>query len=181
VPAVPPPPAVISPSPQDGIEAAALLRGLLKPGERLFLIHPGSGGREKIWPSAGWITLIGRLLQQPRLRLGLIQGPADQDILRHLCESLDLSHLLPFRNLRLGLLAAIMGHAAFYIGNDSGITHLAAACGLPTIALFGPTDPHIWAPRGPAVQVIRWHPEHPDPVAETGQIWEPLKAWDLIP
>jgi ADP-heptose:LPS heptosyltransferase len=179
VPALPPPPAVIAPTPEDKIEAAALVRHLLEPEERLVLIHPGSGGREKIWAPAGWVALTRGLLEQPRVRLGLIQGPADHDILRRLHESLDLSHVLPFDDLRLGLLAGIMSHATFYIGNDSGITHLAAACGVPTIALFGPTDPRLWAPRGPAVQVIRWHPEHPDPAAE--RIWEQLKAWGHVP
>jgi ADP-heptose:LPS heptosyltransferase len=181
VPALPPPPAVIAPTREDGIEAAALVEHLLEPEERLVLIHPGSGGREKIWAPAGWITLIRRLLEQPRLRLGLIQGPADEEILRRLHEGLDLSPVLPFHNLRLGLLAGIMRHAAFYIGNDSGITHLAAACGVPTIALFGPTDPRIWAPRGPAVQVIRWHPDHPDPSPEMERIWEQLKALGHVP
>jgi ADP-heptose:LPS heptosyltransferase len=41
-----------------------------------------------------------------------------------------------------------------YLGNDSGITHLAAMLGIPTIALFGPTDPAIWQPPGPSVEVI---------------------------
>jgi len=180
VPALPPPPAVITPTPEDGIEATALVNHLLKPGERLVLLHPGSGGREKIWAPAGWIILIRGLLEQPRLRLGLIQGPADKDILQRLHESLELSHVLPFHNLRLGLLAGIINRAACYIGNDSGITHLAAACSVPTIALFGPADPRIWAPRGPAVQVIRWHPEHPDPGPETERIWAQLKAWGHV-
>jgi ADP-heptose:LPS heptosyltransferase len=43
-----------------------------------------------------------------------------------------------------------------YIGNDSGITHLAAAVGTPVLALFGPTNPEVWAPRGPHVRVGRW-------------------------
>ena len=47
--------------------------------------------------------------------------------------------------------------ASLYIGNDSGITHLAAAVGTPVLALFGPTDPAVWAPRGPHVQVGRWY------------------------
>ena len=174
VPALPPPPAVIAPTPEDEIEAGALVRDLLMPEERLVLIHPGSGGREKIWAPAGWVTLIRRLLEQPRLRLGLIRGPADDDIFRRLHERLELSQVLAFHNLRLGFLAGIMGHAAFYIGNDSGITHLAAARGVPTIALFGPTDPRIWAPPGPAVQVIRWRQEQLDPGAETERIWEQL-------
>ena len=180
VPALPPPPSVIAPTPEDGIEAAALVEHLPEPEQRLVLIHPGSGGREKIWAPAGWITLIRGLLEQPGLRLGLIRGPADDEILRRLHQGLDLSPLIPFHNLRLGLLAGIMRHAALFIGNDSGITHLAAACGVPTIALFGPTDPRIWSPRGPAVQVIRWHPEHPDPGLETERIWEQLKAWGHV-
>ena len=42
-----------------------------------------------------------------------------------------------------------------YVGNDSGITHLAAMLGVPTIALFGPSDPTTWHPVGPSVRVIR--------------------------
>jgi ADP-heptose:LPS heptosyltransferase len=51
-------------------------------------------------------------------------------------------------------LACWLATARVYIGNDSGITHLTAAVGTPVVALFGPTDPRVWAPRGPAVQVI---------------------------
>jgi ADP-heptose:LPS heptosyltransferase len=49
-----------------------------------------------------------------------------------------------------------MKHSSLYLGNDSGITHLAAACNTPTIALFGPTDPNIWGPQGPKVTVVPW-------------------------
>jgi heptosyltransferase-3 len=181
VPTVPPPASVIAPAPEDVGEAAAVVGRRLGPGERLVLIHPGSGGREKIWAPAGWIALIRRLLEQPRLRLGLIQGPADGEILQRLQQGLDLCHVLLFPNLGLGILAGLMRHATFYVGNDSGITHLAAACGIPTIALFGPTDPRIWAPRGPTVRVIRWRPEHPDPGPETVRIWEQVKAWGHVP
>jgi ADP-heptose:LPS heptosyltransferase len=51
-------------------------------------------------------------------------------------------------------LAGWLATARVYIGNDSGITHLAAAVGTPVVALFGPTDPRIWAPRGRDVSVI---------------------------
>jgi ADP-heptose:LPS heptosyltransferase len=51
-------------------------------------------------------------------------------------------------------LAVWLATARVYIGNDSGITHLAAAVGTPVIALFGPTDPRIWVPRGRDVCVI---------------------------
>ena len=53
-------------------------------------------------------------------------------------------------------LACWLAKARLYIGNDSGITHLAAAVGTPVLALFGPTDPEVWAPRGQNVRVGRW-------------------------
>ena len=48
--------------------------------------------------------------------------------------------------------------AGGYVGHDSGPTHLAAMIGLPTLALFGPTDPAIWSPLGPRVQCLRHEP-----------------------
>ncbi len=51
-------------------------------------------------------------------------------------------------------LALWLAQAGVYLGNDSGVTHLAAAVGTPVVALFGPSDPAVWAPRGPAVRVI---------------------------
>ena len=50
-------------------------------------------------------------------------------------------------------LACWLAGAGLYIGNDSGITHLAAAVGTPVLAFFGPTDPEVWAPRGPHVRM----------------------------
>jgi ADP-heptose:LPS heptosyltransferase len=51
-------------------------------------------------------------------------------------------------------LAALLARVDVYLGNDSGVSHLAAALGVPTVAIFGPTDPRIWAPRGPRVTVL---------------------------
>ncbi len=58
----------------------------------------------------------------------------------------------------LGELANWLAGARVYIGNDSGITHLAAAVGTPTVALFGPTDPELWGPRGERVSCLRNEP-----------------------
>ena len=52
-------------------------------------------------------------------------------------------------------LAGWLGGSHLYLGNDSGITHLAAAAGARVVALFGASDPDVWAPRGPCVRVIR--------------------------
>jgi ADP-heptose:LPS heptosyltransferase len=160
VPATPPPAAVISPLPQDSLEARAFVRGNLAPGDRLILLHPGSGSEKKLWKPAGWANLIHRLSAQQNLRLALLQGPADSNIVQQLRLRLEPLSPILVENWRLGKLAALLNEAALYLGNDSGISHLAAACGTPTIALFGPTDPRIWAPIGPRVRIVHWQPEN---------------------
>ncbi len=61
---------------------------------------------------------------------------------------------LILRNKPLPVLALLLGKARLYVGNDSGITHLAAATGCPTVALFGPSDRVVWAPRGRRVTIM---------------------------
>ena len=56
------------------------------------------------------------------------------------------------------MMAMELAAAGLYVGNDSGITHLAAASGCKTVAVFGPTDPKVWAPRGPNVTAVRGNP-----------------------
>jgi ADP-heptose:LPS heptosyltransferase len=70
-------------------------------------------------------------------------------------EALDGITCIDLQCLELPLLAAILSQCHLFIGNDSGITHLAAALGVPTIALFGPTDPYVWGPRGKKVFIAR--------------------------
>jgi ADP-heptose:LPS heptosyltransferase len=61
---------------------------------------------------------------------------------------------IPLHHLPLDELAAILKQCDFYVGNDSGITHLAAAVGTPVVALFGPTDPRVWGTRGKHVSIL---------------------------
>jgi len=58
------------------------------------------------------------------------------------------------KELPLPTLAAVLEAAGLFIGNDSGVTHIAAAVGIPTVAIFGPTDPTVWAPRGKRVEAV---------------------------
>jgi len=57
-------------------------------------------------------------------------------------------------DLPLRTLAGVLARCSVYVGNDSGVSHLAAAVGAPTVAIFGPTDPRVWGPRGPRVQTV---------------------------
>jgi ADP-heptose:LPS heptosyltransferase len=160
IPATPPPDAIIAPPHHSVLEARGFLSQNLGPRDRIVLLHPGSGGKQKLWPVAGWLSVINKLSTNPTIRFALLQGPADAGIVQHLRSQLESDSLIPVENWQLGKLAALMREAALFLGNDSGITHLAAASGTPTIALFGPTEPQIWGPKGPQVSIVRWQPEN---------------------
>ena len=102
-------------------------------GSRLVAIHPFSGSAKKNWPLERFTELAGRLGAAE-----FCEGPKEG------------TH----RFTDLCALATWLGGAAAYVGNDSGISHLAAAVGVPVVALFGPTDPRVWAPRGEYVKVL---------------------------
>ena len=104
-------------------------------GEQI-VIHPFSGGPRKNWPLENFLDLARRLRN-----VEWCAGPDEPlDRARRFDNLLDLARWL--------------ASARLYIGNDSGISHLAAAVGAPVIAIFGPTDSRVWAPRGPRVTVL---------------------------
>jgi len=115
-----------------------------------IIIHPGSGGKSKNWPSDRYLALAEALGQNSRLVTWCL-GPAEDNFPLSAKES-------SIRTDSLLDLAQVLGSARLYIGNDSGITHLAAAVGCPTIAVFGPTDPLKWAPLGQQVIMIKRDP-----------------------
>ena len=137
---------VLTPSEHDR-RAAEAIAAELPPG--FLAIHPGSGSQTKNWPAASFAALVH---SHGAARWLLVRGPAD-DAASAPLEVLPGVHLA--RDLPLRVLAALLARAGVYVGNDSGITHLAAASGAPTVALFGPTDPRLWAPLGPHVEVLR--------------------------
>ena len=114
------------------------------------MIHPGSGGSKKNWPLERFRRLADRLIAL-RLQATWIVGPAET-------ESPEFADLTREENCAvcpaLTDLATMLSAARLYVGNDSGITHLAAAVGAPVVALFGPSDAAVWAPRGANVRTI---------------------------
>jgi heptosyltransferase-2 len=147
-------------SPEDVAGARAFLEGV-KPGTRLVAIHPGSGGETKNWPKEQWAELGRRLAAEvPGTILLLIEGEADAEPVDFIVAAWkDVPHLRA-RLLPLPILAALLREAELFLGHDSGITHLAAAARkeLPIVALFGPTDPGVWAPPRAGVRVLRGDP-----------------------
>ncbi len=113
------------------------------PREDFAIIHPFSGSANKNWPLDRFEALARRLERVMPVRW--CAGPEDPP-LENAVRIDDLYEL-----------GCWLARARLYIGNDSGVTHLAAAVGTPVLALFGPTDPGVWAPRGGNVRVARWH------------------------
>lgn len=137
--------------PQETLDrAAARLRALGIKGKPIS-IHPGSGSPKKNWPLDRYIDLVKTLRTRGR-EVVLVLGEADAPLRPAFDAALpDIPRL---DSLPLTDLAPALASCALHIGNDSGITHLAAAVGIPVIALFGPTDPATWSPRGRIPPVI---------------------------
>jgi ADP-heptose:LPS heptosyltransferase len=123
---------------------------------RTLVIHPGSGGKQKCWPIEYYATLT-ILLHQRGIPIVVLSGPAESDLLpalRSLLADVPAERLQFLASASLLDLALLLRTCRAYLGNDSGITHLAALLGVPTIALFGPSDPVFWCPIGPRVMVV---------------------------
>ena len=123
------------------------------PKRKLIAIHPGSGSRQKCWPAERFAALINWLNKEIGVQIFIILGPADREIVERLKAKVKDNFIL-VDHLSLPRLAAIIKRCNLFIGNDSGITHLAAATGIHTLAIFGPTDSKIWGPRGERVKIL---------------------------
>ena len=121
-------------------------------GDGCVVIHAGSGSPHKCCPPALLADLITRLRDQG-LSPVLVIGPADGEVSARV-RALTPFSMASFQDLGLMGAAGLVGAADLYIGHDSGLTHLAAALAVPTIALFGPTTVSRWAPRGPTVAAL---------------------------
>ncbi|MDR3556728.1 MAG: glycosyltransferase family 9 protein [Syntrophobacteraceae bacterium] len=164
-------PLALSPPPSEK-RAAKRLLGHLGIDSTPILMHPGSGGKRKVWPFANWHGLIEWIRREMSSQVILSIGPADEYMNEFAREMRRagvpvVSGLTPLR------LAALLSLCGLYIGSDSGVSHLAGAVGIPAIAVFGPTDPAVWAPRGSGAiavrrtwneeEILRWAPtEKPD-------------------
>ena len=118
--------------------------------ERFVAVHSGSGSARKNWPRARFADAAHALAGGAPILW--IEGPAEPPTEP---PSLDIPTWVRARSLPLRTLAAVLARTGIYLGNDSGVSHLAAAAGAPTIAIFGPTQPAQWSPLGPAVRAIR--------------------------
>jgi heptosyltransferase III len=120
------------------------------PGEAVVL-QPGAGSAAKVWPG---FPALARRLRASGLPVIALAGPADGPVVEALLAAEALTEDRVARHWPLVEIAGLLSLARAAVGNDSGPTHLAAAVGCPTVAVFGPTDPAAWAPLGPGVRAL---------------------------
>lgn len=120
-----------------------------------IILHPGSGSRKKVWPLKNFFALLRHLQNRIRTKFLIVFGPAEGPEVQQAFEEMGSPHLVLAKGLSLVQLASVMEGCRLFIGNDSGISHLAVALGVPTLAIFGPTDQRVWSPRGEKVEIVR--------------------------
>jgi ADP-heptose:LPS heptosyltransferase len=124
------------------------------------LVHPGSGSPSKNLPSERLAAAV-RTLKEP---VRLIVGEADHESATSLEQSLGYA-LDRLEHPSLEVLAARLAGCRAYLGNDSGVSHLAGLCGAHAVVMFGPSDPTVWRPIGPDVHVMGFEAEPSEVVA----------------
>lgn len=119
-----------------------------------ILLHPGSGSRKKVWPIERFLEIADHLGKRIRKRVLVVIGPAEAGETERRFQAVAAPPTILVKGLSLLQLASVMEGCGAFVGNDSGVSHLAAALGVPTLAIFGPTDPRMWSPRGERVLVL---------------------------
>jgi len=125
---------------------------------KTVVVHPGSGGVKKNLSPDFWLKVLSRVVREPGLKKlapWLLLGPAEFSLHSFFKKNLESTQweicICPDNETLIGFLEK----ACLYLGHDSGITHLAAMLGIPTVALFKESSSVQWHPLGPAVRIIQ--------------------------
>jgi hypothetical protein len=120
---------------------------------RLVVVQPGAGSAAKRWPAEAFAAALAGVVGRPDVSVVVHQGPADEAAADGLCGQLPSA--LRLRDPALPTLAGSLCEAAVYVGNDSGVSHLAATIGVPAVVLFAAAN-LAWRPwaRGPDVLTV---------------------------
>lgn len=156
----------------------------------LVIIHPGGGEGSlyedplKRWPSERFVRLINHLVRQHNARILLVGGQQDHALATAIAGMTSVHCANWAGRITLGELGALGEIANLYVGNDTGPTHIAAAVGCPTLAIFGPSNPTLSAPYSPKSErvVTLWQGEEIRPFSwqEGVTVNQALKAADQL-
>ena len=156
----------------------------------LIVIHPGGGAGSmyedplKRWPSERFVLLVNHLARQHKARILLVGSSHDQELTTAIAGMSSARCANWAGQVTLGEVGALAEIANLYVGNDTGPTHIAAAVGCPTLAIFGPSDPAISGPYSPAADrvITLWHGGEARPFSwqEGVTVPEAIKAADVL-
>jgi heptosyltransferase-2/heptosyltransferase-3 len=148
------PPMSFTPGPNEAVWAEGWLAAHVAPGERLIVVHPGTGGPAKHWLPERWAA-VADTLAAPGVRLLLTGGPGEEALVAEVAAHMREPALALAGQTSVGQLAALLGRAALVLGVDSGPLHIAVSQGTPSVHLFGPSDQRRFGPWGdPARHVV---------------------------
>jgi ADP-heptose:LPS heptosyltransferase len=139
-------------------EDDARVQGLIPAGRPIIAFAPTANWAPKIWPQARFVELFQRLSVPPfqDAVAAIIAGPGEREaalakpVLEGLPNAIDL-----VSRLTLPEIAALLARSVLFVGNDSGLMHLAAASGAPTLGLFGPTNEEEYSPTGRSASALK--------------------------
>ena len=127
--------------------------GINAGADLLVAVQAGSGSPTKCWPSDRFVRVVDGL-HKNGIQVVLIEGPADAEATQGVAGGLSIP-LPRLRDASLSSVVGVLSQCNAFLGNDSGLTHVATALGLPTVAVFGPTDPAIWGLRSQNLVALR--------------------------
>ena len=122
-------------------------------GRPTIAVHPGSGSRSKCWPPEQFAEVMTGLVQDG-INMIIVEGPADAEPVERLQQRLQVK-VPVLRESGICRIIGVLAQCSAVLGNDSGVTHLAAALGIPTVGVFGPTDPAVWGYRINTFRALR--------------------------
>jgi ADP-heptose:LPS heptosyltransferase len=134
--------------------------GIIPPGGKVVAIGPTANWKGKQWASERFISLLERLTGPqglyPGARIAVFGGPNERTAAEPILASIPLERRLDLvGTIDIGVAGACLARCDLYIGNDSGLMHLAAAAGIPTIGLFGPSREEHYGPWGTNTAAVR--------------------------
>ncbi len=139
--------------------------------KNVVVLHPGSGGKAKCWPAENFSAMAIKLLENDCEPVMLL-GPAEERLEKSDYFA-DITQIPVIKKLTVDEVLATLSCSQAYIGNDSGISHLAGAMGIPIYVLFGPTKPENWAPLGE--KKVIYQSENNDFWPKMTEIWAKIE------
>lgn len=128
-------------------------KGFIADGTPVLGVGPAANWAGKTWPTDRFVDLVSALTAKdgilPEARVAVFAAPGEEDVAYKLLETIPKNRRIDvIAKTDPGTAAATLARCTMYVGNDSGLMHCAAAAGVPTVGLFGPSYPHLYSPWG---------------------------------